>query len=131
MPLNVYHLYRAIQPGFRRKRIELFLDRLRPTPTTRILDVGGYPGDWTGVIPIGSPVTFLNVGYPPMGPLPPRFTCLTGDGRQMKFPDKSFDIVFSNSVIEHVGSFEDQMRFASELRRVGKKLFIQTPNRWF
>jgi hypothetical protein len=131
MSLNIYDLYRVFQPGFRGRRIRLFLDRLQPGPETRILDVGGYPSDWIGVIPVESPVTFLNVSYAPMGPLPPRFTCLAGDGRKIDFPDQSFDIVFSNSVIEHVGSFEDQKRFASEVRRVGRKVFVQSPNRWF
>lgn len=41
--------------------------------------------------------------------------------------DKSYDIGFSNSVIEHVGSWERQQRFAQELRRVAKALWIQTP----
>jgi SAM-dependent methyltransferase len=60
-----------------------------------------------------------------------RFKSIIGDGRKMDFADGSFDIVYSNCVIEHVGTFEDQKRFAAEARRVGKKLFVQTPNRWF
>jgi hypothetical protein len=42
-------------------------------------------------------------------------------------PDKSYDIGFSNSVIEHVGSWEQQRQFASEIRRVAKSLWVQTP----
>lgn len=48
-----------------------------------------------------------------------------------EFEDKQFDIVFSNSVIEHVGSFEDQLKMADEIRRVGEKYFVQTPNYFF
>src|SRR5206468_3871499 len=40
-------------------------------------------------------------------------------------------IVFSNSVIEHVGTREDQRQFAREVARDGKKYWIQTPNRRF
>ncbi|MDQ6630470.1 MAG: class I SAM-dependent methyltransferase [Verrucomicrobiota bacterium] len=41
--------------------------------------------------------------------------------------DQSYDIGFSNSVIEHVGSWESQQQFASEIRRVAKALWVQTP----
>lgn len=132
MGFGIYELYRLVQPGFRRQRLQVFLEALRPGPLTRILDVGGYVDNWEGVVPIESPVTLLNLSLPPnVASVPKRYTCLAGDGRKMNFPDGSFDIVFSNSVIEHVGSFEDQKRFAAEVRRVGKKIYLQTPNRWF
>jgi 2-polyprenyl-3-methyl-5-hydroxy-6-metoxy-1,4-benzoquinol methylase len=50
---------------------------------------------------------------------------------QDRFPDKAFDIVFSNSVIEHVGGIERQRKFADECMRCGRNFFVQTPNRWF
>jgi len=130
MGFGIYQLYRAFQPGFRGRRIQLFLERIGPKPETRILDVGGYVYDWEGV-PIKSPVTFLNVVYPAGIQNTDRFTCLLGDGRSLSFSDNAFDVVYSNSVIEHVGTFEDQKRFAAEVRRAGRKLFVQTPNRWF
>ena len=55
-----------------------------------------------------------------------------GDARDMSmFAEGEFDIVFSNSVIEHVGSFSDQAAMAREVQRVGRRFFVQTPNRYF
>jgi hypothetical protein len=132
MTFGIYDLYRRLQPGFRRRRIQLFLDECRPRPESRVLDVGGYRNDWEEGIPVASQVTLLNVSHPRNAEdAPKRFTTLVGDGRALAFEDGSFDIVFSNSVIEHVGDAADQQRFADEARRVGKKVFVQTPNRWF
>ena len=43
----------------------------------------------------------------------------------------AFDIAFSNPVIEHVGSFEEQARFAEQLRLVATGVWVQTPARGF
>lgn len=56
---------------------------------------------------------------------------VTGDGRNLPFSDNSFDYVYSHAVIEHVGCYNSQRKFISELCRVAKKgIFITTPNRW-
>ncbi len=51
--------------------------------------------------------------------------------QRLPFPDRSFNIVTSNAVLEHVGSFEKQRFFVSELLRVGERVFITVPNRFF
>jgi SAM-dependent methyltransferase len=52
-------------------------------------------------------------------------------GQPLPFADKKFDLVFSNAVIEHAGSRINQKAFIAEALRVGKRVFITTPNRWF
>jgi SAM-dependent methyltransferase len=52
-------------------------------------------------------------------------------GTPLPFPDGTFDIVFSNAVLEHVGSQDSQRAFLREIFRVGHSFFITTPNRWF
>jgi SAM-dependent methyltransferase len=49
----------------------------------------------------------------------------------LPFGDGAFDIAHSNSVIEHIVDPDDRRRFASEMRRVGRRYFVQTPNRCF
>ena len=57
---------------------------------------------------------------------------LIGDATNLsQFDDRTIDIVFSNSVIEHLFTFENQRRMASEIQRVGKAFWVQTPNFWF
>jgi len=58
--------------------------------------------------------------------------CILGDATNLKsVPDQEFDIAFSNSVIEHMGTYDKQEKMAHEIRRVSKYYFIQTPNFWF
>ena len=55
-----------------------------------------------------------------------------GDATNLnKFNAKSFDIVHSNSVIEHLYNFNNQSKMASEILRIGKKYIVQTPNKYF
>ncbi|MBN1123705.1 MAG: class I SAM-dependent methyltransferase [Sedimentisphaerales bacterium] len=61
----------------------------------------------------------------------PEISVFVADACQLPFPDKSFDIIYSNAVIEHVGDFERQKKMASEIMRVGKNWFVTTPNRWY
>lgn len=62
----------------------------------------------------------------------PGLEFVLGDGRNMPFEDNSFDLVFSNAVIEHVGSLQQQERFLLESVRVARKhIFLTTPNRWY
>lgn len=57
---------------------------------------------------------------------------VAGDATNLaEYDDQSFDVVFSNSVIEHLGSFEAQKRMAREMIRVGKVCYLQTPNKFF
>lgn len=52
-------------------------------------------------------------------------------GAPLPFKDSEFDIVYSNAVLEHVGSSSRQREFVHEACRVGKNVFIAVPNRLF
>ena len=133
MGFGIYTFYRFLQPHFRKSRMRLFLDQFQPGDSTRILDVGGNVYDWRDQVPISSRITVLNVAPTDSSPDydEARFSYVMGDGCDLPFPDQSFDIVYANSVIEHLGDFEKQKQFAREALRVGRGVFIQTPNRWF
>jgi SAM-dependent methyltransferase len=124
----------------RRKMFLLFMESVRPRPDTKVLDVG-VTGD----------EKFRESNYfEQMYPYPQNITCVgTEDGshlalrypglsyRQVQpgdplpFRDAEFDVVFSNAVLEHVGSRRAQAAFVREICRVGRFVFMTTPNRWF
>jgi SAM-dependent methyltransferase len=126
---------KSLATRLRRRRFQVLLSMLSdiPRPVT-ILDIGGREKYWEmmGIDASGSDLHVTMVNLEPQSASRPNFTCIIGDGRHLpQFPDKSFDIVFSNSTIEHVGTIEDQRRMAAEVRRIGKRYYVQTPNRNF
>ena len=59
-------------------------------------------------------------------------TVLRGDAKEVNLADSSFDIVYSNATIEHVGSSTNQINFIKECVRLSRsKIFISMPNRYF
>lgn len=114
---------------FRRNRMRLFERTFALSNSTRILDVGGSPAIWE-LLTMRPRVTILNLPTALEGPV----RCMdlvAGDGCRLPFASGSFDIVVSNSVIEHIGTPADQKRFAEEIARVGRRYWVQTPDRHF
>jgi hypothetical protein len=119
---------------FRRRRMKKFYALFRPSAETRLLDIGGAPNTWIAESQYQRrfPVTMVNLQFPDPAVLTDgRFTAVEGDATRLPFADASFDIAFSNSVIEHMTTWEGQQAFAAEARRVAKGLWIQTPARSF
>lgn len=127
--MNIHRIYRVISTPFRRRRMQAFETRFLATQAGPILDVGGTPGNWQ-LISSRPRVVLLNI-YPRVDGLGNNIEYVRGDGCAMPFQDRSFEIAFSNSVIEHLGTKERQTAFANEVRRVGRSYFVQTPNKWF
>lgn len=133
-------LIRRISFDARMSVFRLFMDSLRPGPEDTVLDVGVsldvtsreanileqfYPyrtrlrcagiGDGAAVT-----AAYPGVGFTQIAPHVP-----------LPFADAEFDIAYSNAVVEHVGSREQQRAFVAELCRVARRVFVAAPNRLF
>lgn len=118
----------------RQKRFQLFESLFAKylLPESRILDVGGTFEFWRRAGRIGASqpkITLLNIKKTEEDVENIRF--VSGDATALPYSDQEFDLVFSNSVIEHLFTSERQEAMANEVRRVGKAYWVQTPNFWF
>jgi hypothetical protein len=132
-PLS-YALEPTLWQYWRNQRLAKFMSLVIPPKNAKILDLGGLPSMW-GDAANQFDITIVNLpdalSQERHAPGPCRI--LEGDATDLRgtFADQSFDIVFSNSVIEHVGDVVNQRAFASEVLRLGKAYWIQTPSNHF
>ena len=122
---------------FRVKRFARFLDIVDDIIAAKgkclILDAGGRMEHWAAMASLFGDrnIRVTLVDLQAEETTDPRFTSIAGDARDLpQFGDDSFDLVYSNSVIEHVGRWSDQKRMAAEVRRLAPRHFIQTPDYW-
>ena len=123
----------------RRRIYHDFLTLARPQPGEAILDVGvsavvtGEANILEQMYPHREDITCAGLGdgaavlaaYPGV-----RFVAINADA-PLPFADGAFAIATANAVLEHVGGKEQQSRFLGELLRVGRRVFVSIPNRWF
>ena len=137
----------AVSLRSRRRKLRLFLEEMRPTAATTVVDVGA---DDVGFGALGGQDgcqthNFFEELYPWREQITavglhegagfreryPEIAYAQSDGCSLPFPDRAFDIYFSNAVIEHVGGPDRQRAFVLEALRVADRVFLTTPNRWF
>jgi Methyltransferase domain len=99
----------------------------------RLLDVGGTVDFWEARGWAGRDdveITLLNLIVEP-SPYE-NIVSTAGDAADLsEYESGAFDLVFSNSVIEHVGTPDRQAAMAREIARVSTAYWVQTPNYWF
>lgn len=128
-----YFLLGPFSSRTRRRRMRKFTETLQIDQGTRVLDLGGQPAIWDTV---EKPLDITILNLPGIAqtshPTHHDIRFMEGDAcNVVGMEEKSFDIVFSNSVIEHVGNADFRARFAKEVRRLGKSYWVQTPSRCF
>ena len=126
-------LLKPFQSKHREKRMKRCSELMGLDQQKNILDLGGKPEIWDTVNEAHN-IIFLNLP----GELNETYSThhnaqfMVGDACDVKqFEDKKFDLVFSNSVIEHVGDREKIKQFVNEVKRLGQSYWIQTPAKIF
>jgi hypothetical protein len=108
--------------------MRFFWNRFSLNEKTVILDVGGTESSWLLLKKLPT-VILLNIRAP--AKKDERFAYVVADGCHLPFRKGTVDLVYSNSVIEHVNTLQKQVMFSSECIRVGRRYYVQTPNKRF
>lgn len=134
-------LFSKLSHTSRLRKLELFNKMIKPTAQMKVLDVGAEinpDGDrdlqLIDSYPWKKNLSAINLSSEHASSIKryyPEIESVVGDACKTPWPDKFFDVVYSNAVIEHVGDYEKQRQMASEIMRVGKSWFVTTPNRWY
>ena len=117
----------------RKKRMALFVKIMKPTSEMKILDLGGQPEIWDSVMP---PLNITCLNLPDIAKTDHssnhHINYLVGNACNMpEFKPGDFDLIFSNSVIEHVGDYKKRLQFANEILRLSSKYWVQTPSKYY
>ena len=114
----------------RRKMYELW----KPAPSQKVLDIGATPDcerlDSNCFLPwiLSDGHSLSAVSPEDISELKDKYPAII-ILNNLDVPDNSYDWVFSSAVLEHVGNTEKQIEFIKECARVGKGIFLTTPNR--
>ncbi|MDA8035067.1 MAG: hypothetical protein M0T71_12995 [Actinomycetota bacterium] len=121
----------SLSSALRRRRYARFLATFPGLGEMRVLDLGGRPGTWLGrdVVPAAVVCVNLEAHEAPPGPV----VAVQGDACDAEAIGRlgRFDLVYSNSAIEHVGGHANRRRFADSVEVAADRFWIQTPNRYF
>lgn len=125
----------SVSDQFRRKRFDFFrkfCSELKKPIS--ILDLGGSDYHWRNSEFAGNrdfDITIINLEDQNTDAIE-NIKFIKKDVRNLEsFTEEEFDVVYSNSLIEHINDKDSQQRLAEDIRRIGRHYFIQTPNYYF
>lgn len=121
--------------------LPLLKSNYRSGSKLKILDIGGTRRFWLPILPLlhgmEFEITVLNVDAKWLGSDDDVFTYVIGNACALEYADNAFDVIVSNSVIEHMEepdglvTWSAMQKYASEVQRVGATFYVQAPYFWF
>jgi hypothetical protein len=127
-------VYLHVTSPIRQHRVARFMAVMHPCAGETVLDVGAYDGTfWERFAPRAIRTGWRVVICDILQPTPSAAIdgALVADARALPLGTQSVDIIFSNSVLEHVGPLPSQRRYAAEIKRVARRYFVEVPNKHF
>lgn len=96
-----------------------------------MLDLGGTPSSWQ-LSPV-RPAAVTTVNLLPLVSDDPTISAVQGNACELppEILRERFDLVYSNSLLEHVGGHAQRQRFADSVRALADRHWVQTPYRYF
>ncbi len=131
--MGIHKIYRMFQMRFRPLRMKAIRDMfplLEQDGT--VVDLGGTAQWWSDMRAKTTRITIVNLDERLKDEVVNAgYVFRVANACQLPYGDGSLELAFSNSVVEHVGGWYDQVCFAKEMLRCGKQVYLQTPNKWF
>jgi hypothetical protein len=105
--MTIWQIYTFFSKLFRKGRMRQFEVCFSIGSNTIVLDIGGFPFNWS-FLGVSPKLVILNLGAPKERE--DNVTWIVADGRNLPLKDGAVDIAYSNSVIEHLGTLENQLQ---------------------
>lgn len=119
---------KSLSAKLRARRWDMFANAFPDLTDARVLDLGGTPKFWRTTPERPAHVTTVNLAAADSPE--PWIDHVTGDACEINDLG-DFDIVFSNSLIEHVGGHHKRRQLADVVLRSAPRYWVQTPYRYF
>ena len=123
---------RSLAGRARARRWSLFTSYFPELENMTVLDLGGAPSTWMHLADHPAAVVIVNTDAQPQTSLA-WLTTVVGDACALPqtVSGRHFDIVYSNSVIEHVGGYHQRRQFSESVHQAATRHWVQTPYRYF
>ena len=116
----------------RQRRLRWLVDTFPDLADMSVIDLGGRLATWMRAPVRPKRVHMVNLAAPPVElPEWAEFDRADACALPAHIASRRYDLVFSNSVIEHVGGHERRERFAESVQLLADAHWVQTPYRYF
>ena len=122
----------SLSKHFRRRRWTELNRRFTDLADMRVIDLGGYYWNWVSAPVRPKSVVVVNLDGRRFADEPSWVESVTADACDLPVEvfDRPFDLVYSNSLLEHVGGYSRRKAIADAVHCLAPHHWVQTPARY-